>query len=478
MNKEKTIGTKLFGWFFIILSILFLFAYPKTISSYHKLFSLSVDFPEGKIFISPLFGYPILSTLFRFPGFLITGIGILRLKRWAYYIALFIPFLYLMEITINIWLLGIQSIIRPVTFILVIISAAILFYFLKKDTVEQFNADYITKRGKRLTPQKFIFWSLIIVVLVNVLPITLWFLYVNTRYKQYLPIVNLKPKKIEYLVKDSGFISKDCGKRDIFDFSISIPKDWKVVSISKGDSGFGWNLNFINTDSSGPRAFIMLKSSGFGKLLLPMSKALNFNTVYDFEKTINYPNWTPIYLILKTSGIPKNLVSIDEAATLTWKGFVMISKSKDRNIYNGSLYSLKGSQACGIAVLFKDGVITPEQAKSIIASLEFGNVDRKSERLFEKGKNSLSNGNFTSATINFMNALYINEQNPDYAYYLALALFEDVDAAGRKARLGSSKRFLEYAVKLNPDYKEAKELLLSVNKELQKAEQNEKLTPR
>lgn len=470
MDKEKTTGTKLFGWFFIILSMLFLFSYPKIISSYHNLFSLSVAVPVGKTFLSTLFGYSILSTLFGFLIFLITGIGILKLKRWAYYITLFIPFLYLIGITKSICLLGIQSIIRPTTFILVIISGAILFYFLQRNTVEQFNADYITKRGKRLTPQKFIFWSSIIVIVATALPIVLWFLYVNTRYKQYLPIVDLRPKKIEYLVKDNYFISNACERRDIFDFSISIPKDWKLASISKGDSGFGWNLSFISKDNSGLRAFIMLESSGSGKSLLPISKVLNFNAVYDFEKTINYPNWTPIYLILKILGTPKNLIGIDEATASSWKGFVKINESQDGNIYSGSLYSLKGNRTCGIAVLFKEGVITPEQAKSIIASLEFNNFDRRSEALFDKGKDELSKGDFPSAIINFMNALYINERNPDYAYYLARALYEDNESVGRKARLGSSKRFLEDTVKLSPDYKEAKELLPSVDKELQKEE--------
>jgi len=253
-----------------------------------------------------------------------------------------------------------------------------------------------------------------------------------------------------------------------------IPKDWKVGMISKGDSGFGWNLSFVDMSDSKLKAFIILDSEGFGKLLLPISKVLNFNSVYDFEKTINYPNWSPIFLTLKTLGNSKNLESIDDVTTSTWKGFVKVTKTKEKNIYDGSLYSLKRNKTCNIAVVYKDDAMTPEQAKSIFASLEFKAIDEKSELLFEKGKQSLSNADFVSATINFLNALYIDKQNPEYAYYLAFSLFEDNSAVGRRPRLASSKNFLEKIIKLNPNDQKAKELLVSVNNEIKKTEQIKK----
>lgn len=473
MEKEKTTGIKVFGWLFIILSFLYLIACPRIISSYHKLSSWLVGLPENINFLPKLFAYEIITTSVGFLFFLVTGVGILKIKRWAYYVALFIPFMYFIGIIKNIWLLGPQFIMRSSTLFALIISIIIMLFLMRKGIIEQFNADYITKRGKNLNPKKFVLWSLIIVVLVNVIPITFWLLFVNVKFKDRLPIINLKPQKIEYRIQNKSFILDNCEKRDVFDYSVYIPKDWKIGMISMGDSGFGWNLSFLNMDNSNLKAFIMLNSKGFGRLLLPISKVLNFNTVYDFEKTINYPNWTPIYLILKTLG-SQNLAGIDEATTSTWRGFVKVIKSKGKNIYDGSLYSLKRDKTCSIAVLSKDEVITSEQTKSIIASLEFKATDRNSEPLFEKGKKDLSNTDFTSATINFMNALYINERNPEYAYYLARSLFEDSSVTGRKSRLGSSKKFLEYALKLNPSYQKAKELLVSVDNEIKKTEENRK----
>ena len=473
MEKEKTRGIKVFGWFLIIFSFLYLIAFPRIISSYYKLCSAMVGLPENINFIPKLTAYSIFTTSVGFFLFLITGIGILKLKRWAYYVALFIPFMYFMGIIKNIWLFGIQSIMKPSLFSVLLISIIILLFLTRKNIIEKFNADYITKRGKKLNPKKFILWSSIIVVLVNVIPIAFWLLFVNVKFKNQLPIINLKPQKIEYLIQDKSFILNNCEKRDVFDYSVYIPRDWKIGMISMGDSGFGWNLSFLNMDNSNLKAFIMLDSKGLGRLLLPISKVLNFNTVYDFEKTINYPNWTPTYLILKTLG-SQNLAGIDEATTSTWRGFVKVIKSKEKNIYDGSLYSLKRNKTCSIAILSKDGVITSEQAKSIIASLEFKATDGNSELLFEKGKEDLANVDFASATINFMNALYINERNPEYAYYLARSLFDDRSVAGRKSRIGSSKKFLEYALKLNPSYQKAKELLVSVDNETKKTEENKR----
>jgi hypothetical protein len=300
---------------------------------------------------------------------------------------------------------------------------------------------------------------------VNVIPIIIWFLAVQIKYA---PIVNLKlkPQKVAYRIQDKAFILNNCEKRDIFNYNIYIPKDWKLSTIHRGDSEFGWSLFFVKKDGSELQSLIILNSEGLGKLLFPISKTLNFHTAYDFEKRINYPNWTPIYLILKTISNPKGLEAIDEANTPNWKGFIKVIKNKERNLYDASLYSLKNDKTSGITVLFKGKTITSEQAKSIIASLEFKNIDMESTSLFEKGKNDLANEDFVSATLNFMNALYIDKDNPEFAYYLAFSLFKEADTDVRKARLDCSKTFLEYCLMLSPNYQEAKKLLVLVNNEI------------
>jgi hypothetical protein len=474
MEKEEKTGNKFFGWFLITFSLFYLIAFPKIIASYHTLSAAIAGSPENLNFLPKLTAYSIVTTLFGFLLFFVTGIGILKVKRGAYYAALCIPFIYFFGIIKNIWLLGPQSIMKAPVFSILLISVVILLFLIRKDIIEQFKADYITRRGKRLNPKKFILWVSLIGVLVNVIAIAFWLLVVHVRLKDQLPVIDLKPKKVEYRVQDKSFILNDCEKREVFGYSVSIPQDLKIGMISMGSPGGEWNVGFLSMDNSDLKALIMLTSKGFGSLLLPINFALNFKTIYDFEKAIHYANWSPIYLVLKVIGAPKNLESIDEASASTWRGFVKVLRSKDKHTYDGSLYSLKNGSTCGIAVVSKDGVLTSGQVKSIIASLEFQAVKGSSESFFEKGKADLSGADFTSAALNFTNALYSNERNPEYAYYLARSLFEDSSAAGRKSRLGCSKRFLEYALTLNPSHAKAKELLISVGDEIKKAGVNKK----
>lgn len=480
MKQEKINGIIIFGWFLIAFSFLYTtIVVFNIISLHHKLVSLCTGLSDSINFPPKLTIYSVITISIGFLFLFVAGIGILKLKRWAYYTVLSIPFIYSIATIKDAWIFGLRSIIRPLALLLgIFVSIIILLFLMRKNIIEQFRADYITKRGKKINPKKVIFILLIIVVLVNVVSVTLWLLFINIKYKDQLPIINLRPQKIEYGIQDKNFILNNCEKIDVFDYSIYIPKDWKISMISREDSGcgLGWHLSFLNSEDSSSRAFIMLDSEGVGsKLLLFTSKILNFNSLYDFEKTINYPNLTPIYLTMKMINSRKNLRSIDEATASTWRGFVKIVKSKEKKFFYGfygSLYSLKGDNR-GVAVLFKDGVMTSEQAKSIIASLEFRDIDRKSEYLFEKGQADLSNADFTSATINFMNALYIDERNPEYAYYLARSLFEDNSVVGREDRLSSSKKFLKYALKLNPDYQKANELFASVDNEIKQRKQGQ-----
>jgi hypothetical protein len=465
MEKERTVGIKIFGWFLIVSSFLNLIRVYKFITLGLKLYYASSGLPENIGFISKSSVFSILIASVVFFFFLITGIGILKLKRWAYYAALLIPFMYFAGIIGTIQLLGLQSIMKPSLVPTLLISVIILLFLMRKNIVEQFNTYYITKRGKKLNPKEVILWLSIILVLWNV---SHWFsVYVS--YKHQLPII--KPRKMEYRIQDKSFILNNCERREVFDYNIYIPKEWKISNISMGDSSLGWNLMFINKEGSNLKSLVILDSKAIGELMLPLSKVLNFDSLYDFEKAIHYPNWSPIFRILKKID-NLNLKNIDDANTPAWKGFVKVIKVRDRNIYESSLYSLRSNKSCGVTVLFKDGAMTPEQAKSIIASLEFSAIKSKSETLFEKGKTDLANADFTSAAINFMNALYIDESNPEYACQLAQSLLDDNGIIGREARLNAAKKFLDYTLKLNPNYQKAKELSAMVDKEIQKIKPN------
>ena len=264
MEKEKTVGIKIFGWFFIILLFLDLIVFPKIISSYDKLRFSLFGVLENINFLHKLYACSIAAALAGFLLFFITGIGILKVKRWGYYIALFIPFAYFMGVIQNIWLFGPQIIIRASTFSAILVSIIIIFFSTRKNVIEQFNADYITKKGKAVNPKRFVLSSLIIVLLANAIPIISWILLVNTKFREQLPAINLKPRKIEYRIEDNAFVSNNCERRDAFDFSLFIPKDWKIGRVSRED-GFNWNLSFVNMENSDWKAIVILDSQALVK---------------------------------------------------------------------------------------------------------------------------------------------------------------------------------------------------------------------
>lgn len=299
---------------------------------------------------------------------------------------------------------------------------------------------------------------------MNVIPALSIAVLVKNKLKEYN---NIKPQKVKYCVIDKGFIFNNCEKINVFDYSVYIPKDWKLCGISKGSR---WSLTFTNTVGRDLDRFIVLESRNL-MTGLPFStgeiRRLGSYTAYDFERRIYYPALSPIFMSLKTIMTRREGESIDDVVADTWKGFVRKIKHLEKSIYEGSIYSIKGNKTCNIVVFFKDGAMIAEQAKSIIASIEFPEARKDSKALFEEGKIFLNNGNFLSASINFLNAFYINENSPEYVYYLALSLFRNNENSYIHNKLAFEKELLETALKLNPDYQEARELLVAVDREIE-----------
>lgn len=458
-------GIKILGWFFIAISFFLFITFCRTIYfPDHKLYTLS-DSP-GLLILPYLAVTTLIVTLLGFPFFLVAGIGILKIKRWAYYLALSAPFIYFMGMGGTVWVFGFQYLNRASTIPGILISAFVLVFLINRRVEEQFSANYVN-RDDKANPKKLILTWLIIAILMNAIPALSIAVLVKNKFKKYN---NIKPQKVKYCVIDKGFIFNNCEKINVFDYSVYIPKDWKLSGMSKGSR---WSLTFANTVGRNVDRFIVLESRSH-MTGLPFStgeiRRLGSYTAYDFERRIYYPALSPIFMSLKALLTRREGESIDDVAADTWRGFVRKIKYPEKSIYDGSIYSLKGDRTCNITVFFKDGAMNAEQAKSIIASLEFAEVYKDSKALFEKGKIDLSGGNFLSASINFLNAFFINENSPEYAYYLALSLFRDNNNFYMHNRLAFEKELLVAALKLNPDYQEARELLVAVDREIEQTD--------
>ncbi len=318
---------------------------------------------------------------------------------------------------------------------------------------------------KKHTGVKVLGWLVILVGACCLIFIVIGYI----KLKDHWAILQLKPQVTEYRIKDELFIRERCTQKDVFDFSLAAPRDLKVVWVRMAEAGIGWSLILSSSQDQGqsPAASLILESKGLGGLLQPEGRAKGFHLSYDFEKKINYSSWSPYYLMIKIKMHGKNRVRIDDVTMPGWQGFIGVSKFKGRQLYDGSFYSLTRDKVGGVGVNFKDDGMTSDQAESMLASLAFNPAGSNASLVFEKAKMELQAGDFTSAIIDFMNALYANDKNPEYAYYLAKALAEDPSVVGRKQRLKSAQGFLTYALKLKPDDEMAKALMVVVNEQYQ-----------
>lgn len=476
MADKRSIGVTIFGWIFIVFVVLLLIGLPFRIANYNKLvslFQIELDYPSIMRLLQGSSIFSIIGILFSSFFLLITGTGLLKLRPWARYLVLVLMLGLLVNVYWANWFFGPQMYIPLQVAMWIFIPIFVFLFFLRPSIKEQFGRDIGIKRLRLVA--KILIGLLLASVVLRALSVPLWIAYAKVKYKELLPMVNQRPQKVEYLVKDRQFLLGECEKKNIFGYSIYLPKGLELSHISKGEPPFGWNVGLIKRKNSDVRVWAILdsKSSGEG-MLSGISKVLKFDSGYDFEKRLNYPTWSPIYLIMKVLGTPRNLEALEEATSSSWRGFIKAAypKEKKRWIFECSLYDIegRGRGSGGVVLMFKDEEMTLEQARDIIASLRFEEVKKDSIEFFNLGKKELSKKNFTDASINFIDALYMNDQNPEYSYYLAWSLFEDDSQAGMKVRLGSSKKFLECALELNPDYQEAKDLLISVNNKIQQIE--------
>lgn len=449
------------GWFLIVISFFATITLNKAILSYQKIF-----LPAGAVpgFANPALHLAINSAII-FLAFFLPGVGILRRKRWGYHSALCLAFLWCWGILKMGLFFGPRSVMRPDVFISAGVSVAMVSYLLRKDVIELFYPGYSAPGGSLLVKPRRVLWRLtFIVIAITAFLAALWLL-LDSRLRQLRPDMDLLPHKVGYTLGDKDFLGS-CEKREVFGYSVSVPAAWELGAVLRNDSGAGWAVVFVAPADGVFRGNVVVESPG-GGLTGPISAALNFRDPYEFERALNYSRHIPFYTAFKALTRPNGLRSIDDASTMAWKGFVQVRGEGTKEIYDGSLYGAGSEEACNVSVLVRDGTVTREQVRSIFASLIFSSERMDSARIFERAKRALAEGHFTAAGLDFSTALYLSRK-PEYAYYLARALFENVHAAGRRSRLRAAKDFLDYAVQLDSGYAAAKELLVAVNAEIGK----------
>lgn len=389
--------------------------------------------------------------------FVIGGIGILRLKPWGR--ALFLelaclcPFLLVLDFfTFGPFRLTplMSKVLFPIFF-----SGLILCYFNKDNIKVIFSISKDDLKKDRKCYLTFI--------ISTVFYILLYFCIISfLRLEE--PLIFRTPQKISYKTYDEKSIPQGYKKRFLPGYNLYLPSDFcfKGLTYDQGlfrDSG---ELNIV----LGSNNKVNLRYRGRTSFddVSPIFKVLLFNTENPYEgaRRFIYCKWGIVPLFLKKVCFfdEKMKFKNDEISFGDWKGFLQTgaSKVKTVTIYMYSLWNKKSGKSLELDFPSGPNFLTANEIQMIVGSLNFSVPEKSAEAYFQEGVNLFNSGNYEEAKFNFAYALYQDQNNPQYYYYLGYVFLNT-------KKINFAKINLEKAISLQSNFPEAQELLSKIKLE-------------
>ncbi|MFQ5905576.1 MAG: hypothetical protein ACE5JA_03300, partial [bacterium] len=400
--------------------------------------------------------------------------GLLTLRPLGRKLAVLISIDMLVIYLVSSWIAGSYPSALFWAVIWAIFSALVIWFSSRRRTRAQFQTDLA--RASSRTRLLVEFYVLFLVLKVLLVPSFIAFL--SIKLPEQLRMARLVPERAEYVVSDSTYLKTQCKQQEVFGYSIWLPDYMKVLGAFYDKNPPEWSLWLRGIDGRGNRVMIVITDEGRGGYLFPFmdSEHRRFKSPYELERVLNYPSWSPNWMMLKLTAlsVPPGVVKVEDATSSSWKGFVMFGPWTDgvHNTIVSSMYDSTGEHSVQIMTTFNQKSLTVDQVRSILASLKFETVQDDTNSV-RRGLAELETRQYRDASISFLNALYLDPQNPRYAYYFAQSLLEDTSKAYRKRYLKLSKKFLEYSLGLDSSFVEAGGLLPKVNDELARVEAEE-----
>ena len=479
-NRKYAVLTRVTGVVFLLIWLYYLaILVTSTISYYrdpavHTLLTVGISPKEFEALLRTLIQGKGLVTITSiswglFVGFLAI-IHLLRLRSLGRYLTMIISVDMLVIIVFSSWVSGsyVYSLFWPA--IAAITSALVIWFFSRRHTRAQFRTDGTrSSLGTRLLIGFYAFF-----LVVKLLSVPAFIGFLSIKHQEIFRTARLVPQKAEYVISDSTYLKNECTKQEIFGYTVWLPDYMKVLTATR-EKDPPWHMLWLRgIDGGGNRVLINMTDEAYGQLLLPFmdGQQYRFKSAYELERAFSYPSWSPDWILLKSAAL--SLDSIEDATSSGWKGFVKLGPWTDgvNCTIISSMYDSTDEYSAEITIIFNQESMTIDQVKSILASLRFEKAESDTES-FERGLSELGAKQLMDASISFLNAFYLDPDNPEYAYYFAQSLLEDTSKTYRKRYLRLSKRFLEYSLELDSAYVQAVELLPQVNDELTRIEAEE-----
>lgn len=462
--RKRTVGVTIFGIIFIILGL-----YSISLSLIHeKLKSIfsAVLIEEG---FSLIVYFLLIISPFALRGLLciIIGIGMFRLRFWAWYLVIADQIIGILWLSNLGFIFGWQvydplKIATPIGLI-----AFILWFFMRPKIREQF---LIAQERFKL---KSWYAALIVLSLVMALAVpglVIGYKVLNSIERRQ-PFLVKKPELIKLAERDKTSLENKFRRREIFNLSFLVPEDFVLRRVDK-ETGI---LTLGNiTDMN--RGFIMINYKPpldiVRKVYSKVYKLMQFENTYQFEEALYSNNWGFILLILRDITLPRcgDYTQIRRFETSAVKGFVKYGYSKGKDVwtYVCSVYDKLNNAIGNIMLILKGEHFSRDEALNIISSIQISKK-ANAEEYYQNGIRLLDEGDSTNAQFAFVNAYFLANM-PEAGYMLAKTILM---SGKQKFDLREAERILKEVLTLKPDYPEAEELLSLVNKEIEAMEKEE-----
>jgi hypothetical protein len=299
--------------------------------------------------------------------------------------------------------------------------------------------------------------------------------YMHFGERQLTRALRSRPESVVYEKEDIEFLTNRCKQYHIFDYSIYLPVDLHVLSVFRNSDPISWEImlgrctakEFNVVANLTDRSLVAMAHPGY-------REKYGLRNPYEVEGKISRPGWSPLWMGLRLVHSANDTAhSFEQVSAPGWKGFVIapIPDSGRRGYVRCSAYDSTGHRSAEIGLFLIGKDMTVDRVKSMLATLEFQASDGKAQEFFDQGMVSFTSRSFGQASVNFANALYVDRDNPEYAYYLALSLWEVECEPWGWSRLYSARSLLEYSLKLDSTSAPARQLLDRVEREMQLLEE-------
>ncbi len=471
MVRKRSIGVTIFGWVFLVSGLVlpvYLYWRLHKILSWSFLSAIGLSFekycPYARFFMPFLF----LVGMFYCLIYIICGIGILRLKCWARYVIIVQLVSVIMGPFNTALLFGKQKLNLNV-FLGVIMFSLVLWFFMRGSIKKQFETE-----GTRFSlKSKYGVLIYVIIFLTLLTPVSalIFKVYFTSKWREPLFTVGpevVAPEIIRLQEVEVSSVSEKHRKVELFNTSLLIPRDFVIISFDKDEwLGLMGNVNHSG-NSKGVIALWLNEKSIFG-IGAGIGEAMGFQSVHDFERAFHTNNWSPVFMLLRKVGrLRGKLHKLEEIDSPETRGFVKCIRSENSEFYQCSFHGKEGQGSRELNIMC-GGVANSNRGEvlRIVSSLKFLNQQEvEADKYYREGSQFLESGDAIEAQFKFANAYYLCPDNPEHGYVLAKMLFNNGRKDDIKSSYRSANRILEDVLELEPDYKDAKELLETIKSEL------------